>query len=59
MRKELLSRLRAKIDVLPSCLDYADLLDYSHIKTGINYEGLRKAMGLATYKQWAKFLNVS
>lgn len=57
--KALIERVRAKSDTLPGCKDYADLLDLAHIKTGMNYCGLRKAMGLATYRQWAHFLNIS
>ena len=59
MNEQLLNDLRAKVDLLPSCKDYADLLDYAHIITGMNYSGLRKAMGLATYRRWAEFLNVA
>ena len=59
MNEHLLADLRAKLDFIPTCKDYADLLDYAHIMTGMNYCGLRKAMGIATYAQWAVFLNVS
>ena len=59
MNKDLLARLKEGAELLPTCLDYANLLDYAHIITGMNYHGLRKAMGLATYKQWAFFLNVA
>lgn len=59
MPKHLLDDLKAGLDFLPTCLDYANLLDYAHITTGMNYHGLRKAMGTATYAQWAHFLNIS
>jgi len=51
--------LRIGTDIMPSAMDYANLLDYAHATTGINYAGLRKAMGVATYKEWAKFLNLA
>lgn len=58
MKPNLLKNLRARLNVLPGCQDYADLLDYAHIVTGMNYNGLRKSMGLATYARWAHFLNI-
>ena len=59
MNKLLLSKLQKRIDCLPSCLDYANLLDYSHIMTGMDYNDLRDTMGLATYAEWADFLNIA
>lgn len=58
MNERLLSALKSGVEVLPSCQDYANLLDYAHIMKGIGIPKLRRTMGLATYAQWATFLNV-
>ena len=49
----------AYAEFIPTVAHYSELLDYAHTTTGMNYHGLRKAMGLATYAQWAHFLNIS
>lgn len=58
MKPHLLNRLKARIDKIPGCLDYADLLDYAHATKGLPLDELRRKMGLATYGQWADYLNI-
>jgi len=59
MDARLLKDLKAGIPLLPSCYDYAVLLRYSRTMTGKSMDELRDKMGLATYAEWAKFLNIA
>lgn len=58
MDSALLNRLRERSNILPTCKDYAELLDYARIMTGRSLDDLRDALGLATYEGWADFLGV-
>lgn len=39
-------------------MDYRELLEISHDKTGVDYDTLRRVTGRYTYAQWAQFLDV-
>ena len=58
MTDSLMKCLKERLDLLPTCKHYRELLDTAHAKTGIFYSTLRSAMGLYTYAQWATFLGI-
>ncbi len=59
MSQRILDQLKAKLNYIPTCLEYANLLNFASKEKGINTEKLRDKMGTATYAQWAKFLNIA
>lgn len=58
MTNHLTACLNARVGLLPTCMDYRELLEISHEKTGVDYDTLRGVTGLYTYAQWAQFLDV-
>ncbi len=47
---------RMDLDVLPTCLDYAALLDKICKKEKINRDDARTKYGRKTYKEWNQIL---
>lgn len=48
--------LNAKLDLIPTCSDYSELLSIVHSFTGLDLDTIRKGRGEWTYKDWALFL---
>lgn len=54
----LLSDLKARMNFIPSCNDYYNLLHYARARKGMSMDKLRSLMVCKTYAEWADFLNV-
>ena len=57
MTPNLRQSLIERADYMPAVADYKELLEYAHNLTGESIDKLRQKMGIATYKDWAEFLN--
>ena len=57
MTKTLVRNLKARRNVIPSCKEYKDLLDYASEKTGKSRYELFENQVFATYAEWADYLN--
>ena len=57
MTPTLIQSLKERADYLPGVADYKELLQEAHKLTGESIDQLRRKMGIATYKDWAEFLN--
>ena len=57
MTKNLNTCLQVRLNVLPTCMEYRELLNISHAETGVDYDTLREVTGSYTYAQWAQFLD--
>lgn len=55
----LLSDLNARLNFIPTCMDYYNLLRYARAVKGMSLDALRDLMGCKTYAEWADFLNVA
>ncbi len=49
-------RLISNDEHIPTCQDYAKLLDALHLMAGIDYDTMRDRYGIYTYKQWFALL---
>lgn len=58
MNTRLLNDLKERIDLIPTCSEYAELLDYAVKQTGKNRYELFENQGWATYAEWADFLGI-
>ena len=43
---------------IPTCAEYAQLLELAHKKNGKDFNEIRKEMANATYAQWRKYLDL-
>lgn len=57
MTPNLRQSLIERADYMPGVADYKELLQEAHNLTGESIDQLRRKMGIATYKDWAEFLN--
>lgn len=57
MTPNLRQSLIERADYMPGVADYKELLHYAHKLMGESIDKLRQKMGIATYKDWAEFLN--
>lgn len=51
-------RLAKRFNVLPSCADYKEMLNYVLQTNDISESALRRSMGLATYAEWADYIGI-
>ena len=57
MKSSLKKRVQSGADLLPTCMDYSDLLDWAQKKYRIQREHARKKYGQFTYKDWKELIN--
>ena len=57
MTPNLRQSLIERADYMPGVADYKELLYYARKLMGESIDQLRQKMGIATYKDWAEFLN--
>ena len=58
MNKLLERFLKAKVNVMPTCMHYGELLSLAVTKLGITESEARKKYGQFTYAEWAKLLKI-